>query len=114
MLVISMGDDAILAELRAIRDLLIMDGGEKVEELAEGLGDQHVRLLVELETGEWVPSSDVLPSVAEQFDVSTEAVRQKKNHLLERRFIEQRGQGRGTKYRKSGLGLAAESPSAWR
>lgn len=103
-----MSDEAILAELRAIRDLLIMEGGERVEELADGLGDQHVRLLVELETGEWVSSSDVLSSVAEQFDVSTEAVRQKKDYLLERRFIEQRGQGHGTKYRKTGLGLAAE------
>lgn len=103
-----MGDEAILAELRAIRDLLIMDGGEKVATLADGLGDQHVRLLVELETGEWVPSSGVLPSVAEQFDVSTEAVRQKKDYLLESRYIEQRGQGRSTKYRKTGLGLAAE------
>lgn len=102
-----MSDEAILAELRAIRDLLIVNGGEMVGDLADDLGDQHVRLIVELDTGEWMSSSDVLKSVAEQFDVSTEAVRQKKDYLLKRQFIEQRGQGRGTKYRKTGLGIAA-------
>lgn len=103
-----MSDEAILAELRAIRDLLIINGGEKVEELTEGLGEQHVGLLSELKTGDWVRSSDALTSVADEAGVTTEAVRQKKEQLLEQQFIEQRGNGSGTEYRKTGLGLAAE------
>jgi len=103
-----MSDEAVLAELRAIRDLLIMNGGEKVEELAEGLGKQHIGLLGELETGDWTRSSEVLPLVADDVGVSKEAVRQKKDHLLDRNFIKQRGKGSGTEYRKTGLGLAAE------
>lgn len=103
-----MTEEAILAELRAIRDLLIMTGGESVDELVNGLNEKHARLLSELETGDWTPSSDVLPSLAEEFDVSTESMRRKKNDLLDSEFIEQHGQGRGTEYRKTGLGLAAE------
>lgn len=103
-----MSDEAVLAELRAIRDLLIMNGGEKVEELTDGLNDQHARILGGLETGEWIQSGDVLPPLADEFDVSTETMRRKKNDLLEGQFIEQRGNGQGTEYRKTGLGLAAE------
>jgi|GEM_PF-6750221 len=103
-----MSDEKVLAELRAIRDLLILNGGEEVGALADGLGEQHIGLLGELETGEWTRSSEVLPLVADDAGVSTEAVRQKKDRLLDRNFIEQRGNASGTEYRKTGLGLAAE------
>lgn len=103
-----MGDEAILAELRAIRDLLILEGGERVEELTGGLNAQHVGILGELETGDWVESSEVLPPLADRFDVSTETMRRRKNDLLDGQFIEQQGEGQGTEYRKTGLGLAAE------
>lgn len=103
-----MSDEAILAELRAIRDLLIMTGGEGVDQLTNDLGDQHEEILGELNTGEWTPSGDVLPPLADKFDVSTETMRRKKNDLLADQFIEQRGEGQGTEYRKTGLGLAAE------
>lgn len=103
-----MSDEEVLAELRAIRDLLILQGGEKVNMLSEGLGAQHLGILSKLETGDWTLSSEVLPSVANEVGVTKEAVRQKKEHLIERQFIQQRGQGSGTEYIKTGLGLAAE------
>lgn len=103
-----MSEEAIVAELRAIRDMMILEGGEQIETLTEGLGGQHVGILEELDTADWTPSSDVLQVVAEAAGVSREAVRQKKDQLLDRRYIEQRGHGQGTEYRKTGLGLAAE------
>ena len=103
-----MADEAVLAELRAIRDLLIMTGGEEIGGLTDGLNEQHAGILGELETGEWTLSGDVLPPLAEEFDVSTETMRRKKNDMLDGQFIEQRGDGQGTEYRKTGLGLAAE------
>lgn len=103
-----MSEDDIMAELRAIRDLQILRLGEEAEALTDVLGAQHVSLMSELSTSEWSASSDVLGSVADEFDVTTEAVRKKKDKLLETGYIEQRGDGRGTEYRKIGLGVAAE------
>lgn len=103
-----MTEEAILAELRTIRDILIITGGEPVEELTNDLSEKHVRFLEELKTGEWVESSDILPKLADEFSVTTEAIRQKKVDLQDRDMVEQSGSGSNTKYRKTGIGLAAE------
>jgi len=102
-----MADDALLAELRAIRDLLILTGGEEVESMADDLNDKHEAFLRALDTEDWTPSSEVTPRLAEKFDISDEAIRTKKDDLLQLGFIEQEGKGSGTKYRKTGLGLIA-------
>jgi predicted HTH transcriptional regulator len=102
-----MADDALLAELRAIRDLLIMTADEEVESMADDLSDKHEAFLRALDTEAWTPSSEVTPRLAEKFDISDEAIRTKKNDLLQRGFIEQEGKGSGTMYRKTGLGVIA-------
>lgn len=102
-----MTDDAVLAELRAIRDLLIMTGGEEVQSMADGLSDKHNAFLEALDTEDWTPSSEVTSRLAGEFEVSKRAIQKKKDDLLELGFIEQEGKGGGTKYRKTGLGLIA-------
>lgn len=103
-----MADDAVLAELRTIRDLLILTGGEEVDVLTEDLDDKHFKLLEEINTGEWAESGDVTPVVAEALDISKRSVNSGKDDLLELGYIEQSGEARGTKYRKTGIGLAGE------
>lgn len=102
-----MPDEPVLAELRAIRDLLIMSNSKEIDGLLENLNEKHIGFLEALATSEWTHSSEVTTALAEEFDVSNKSIQRKKDDLLELGFIEQEGQARGTKYRLTGMGLIA-------
>jgi len=100
-----MTDEDILSELRTIRTLLAFDKQDELSEIIEALDEEQKVFLDELEAS-WTSVST--KAVAEEADVSKRTVQRGVGELVEMNLIQKQGNGRGTKYRTTGLYKAAE------
>lgn len=100
-----MTNEEILAELRTIRTLLVLDKEEELDGILNGLSEVQQKIIEEV-NDEWntLPTSEI----ADECDVSTNTVRRGAGDLIERHLIERRGRGSGTEYRETGLLRAVE------
>ncbi|WP_327053158.1 hypothetical protein [Halomicrococcus gelatinilyticus] len=101
-----MSDEEILAELRTIRTLLALDKEEQLNGFVDNHSEIQNQILDGLSGDEWssIPTSEI----ADEHDVSNEAVRRRIRDLMDDRLIERQGKGAATEYRKTGILRAAE------
>lgn len=101
-----MTEDEIHRELRTIKVLLALDKKDELQQLADDMEDVHSELLSKLSADEW--RSGFIEEVADEADLSARSVRRRLSDLVNRKFVERRGQGGGTEYRKTGLSDAVD------